>query len=545
MDVGSSFSIYGNLYGWYANQQLVNFIIVTGFWIIPYFFIFYQSVWGSRADGESYSPVSTLVKLEYHVYISLFVIALFLNPTVSISKLNFIYNNGTTTEDVESTSTSFADLARNAPSTVEIPPAWYGMIVFTNAFNGVLKTILPTGTTMRQLMHQLQQVKVDDPALQKQYADFQEHCLNPAQANYALVMSLPQSRLAQAINSDIADYNATNPDPSESWKINPHYAGNEIYQSYFYGGVAPCPQTDENGTGSMCMPLNSQALTPYMMEEGLSCGDWWATDGLTADDYVVGGYTIFSGSSLRRQIASELNSSMGVVDGAVGFIEFDNDKNLYAAMQRTESLKLASATGLNNKSGSFLQGVAEYFSAATATGGNVFSEFTTTIIRFVLPLLQGIIAMVVIIFLPILIVFSSYSVEKALSLAVTFFGLLLLPGVWHLITWLDQVVLQSIWGELSFLESTFNVGKAAWDLVMLSSYFLFTYLWFGLVSSMGGGLSRALASGFSGVGASAATAQAAGAGARAAWGQRGKAVGFAKSQHAGSNGVPHPYNRLK
>lgn len=52
MDVGSSFSIYGHLFGWYANNQIVGFLILSGIWLVPYFFILYLAIFGGRGNGK-------------------------------------------------------------------------------------------------------------------------------------------------------------------------------------------------------------------------------------------------------------------------------------------------------------------------------------------------------------------------------------------------------------------------------------------------------------------------------------------------------------
>ena len=80
----------------------------------------------------------------------------------------------------------------------------------------------------------------------------------------------------------------------------------------------------------------------------------------------------------------------------------------------------------------------------------------------------------------------------------------MLPGIWHVIGWLDQVLLTTLWPPQDLLSNVFSVSRAAFNFIILSSYVVFTYLWIGLVSSMGGGLSRALSQSMSGTGGTAA-----------------------------------------
>ena len=483
MDVGSSFSIYGNLFGWYVNQQIVFFMVATGFWMIPYFFIFYNAIWGSRADGESFSPVSILVKLEYQIYISLFVIALFLNPSVSVSKLNFQYNNGSSVENGGGTGgQSYDSLSTIAPDSVEVPPAWYGLIVFTHAFNGIFKAVLPSSGEARRIMHQMQQVNVKNPAVQKEYESFNSQCLTPARLNYAKTMATPNSILAATISTMITANETANPDGSEAYRVNSVFPGSDIYKNYFYGDIPFCPQTDPNGTLTECVPIGEGAatLTPHLSDPDRSCNQWWD-------------------ASLRENLTDELNKDSGLATDW-----FDNDANLSEAIDRVSATQLNASVGINNKKGSWTQWIAEKVGAASTNFGAFFGEMTNSVLRFALPILQGIIAMFIIMVLPILIVFGCYSAEKALSVAITFFGLLMLPGIWHVIGWLDQVLLTTLWPPQDLLSNVFSVSRAAFNFIILSSYVVFTYLWIGLVSSMGGGLSRALSQSMSGTGGTAA-----------------------------------------
>ena len=226
--------------------------------------------------------------------------------------------------------------------------------------------------------------------------------------------------------------------------------------------------------------FGSATLTPHLSDPNRSCNQWWD-------------------STLREKLTDELNRDSGLATDW-----FDNDANLSEAIDRVSASQLSGSVGINNKQGSIAQWVAEKVGAASTNFGAFFGEMTNSVLRFALPILQGIIAMFIIMVLPILIVFGCYSVDKALSVAITFFGLLMLPGIWHVIGWLDQVLLTTLWPPQDLVSNFFSVSRAAFNFIILSSYVVFTYLWIGLVSSMGGGLSRALSQSMSGTGGTAA-----------------------------------------
>ena len=103
--------------------------------------------------------------------------------------------------------------------------------------------------------------------------------------------------------------------------------------------------------------------------------------------------------------------------------------------------------------------------------------------------------MFIIMVLPVLLLFSCYSVEKTASIVITFFDVLMLPAIWYVIGWIDNVLLVTLWPQTDLVDAFtnfFSISRAAFNFIVLSSYIIFTYLWIGLVQSIGGGLSHAL-----------------------------------------------------
>ena len=505
MDVGSSFSIYGHLFGWYANNQIVGFLILSGIWLVPYFFILYLAIFGGRGNGEGhrYNPVNSLITLEIQIYLSLLMIALFLNPMVPVSKANFAYDNGTSLETGAGGGSGFSALSATLPDTVKIPPAWYGMIVFTHGFNRTLKQILPTAVTVRQLMHQVQQISVKDPVLLDEYQSFKAHCMVPAQARYAYTMSISGSQLATQVAGETqhvqSQIDAAGEDLSEEWKIATGYAGNQFYTNYFYQNTI-CPSTDPNGSGSLCIPRGAPPLTPHLAGErfsDLGCFDWWDNGGLT-------------GFGLKTRLQSDFNGS-GVQAG-LSTLFFDTDKALYGQLTRTNLAASGGDAGIGNREGSVFQWAIEKGSALMGGMGNAVNQFATTIVRFALPILQGVVVMFIVIILPFLILFGRYQPSSIVSTMVTIFGLFLLPGIWHIVTWLDQVVLQAVWSDQNYFVGQVSMGRVAWDLVILSSYAVFTYLWILLVVSMGGRAASSMGSAMSGMSSASNSAMSGGVG---------------------------------
>ena len=223
MDVGSSFRIYGDLFGWQIFGQIYAFILATGIWTIPFFFFFYQAMVGHRGGGEGfqYKPFAALKTLEINIYLSLIVFALFLYPMIPIHKTTFIYNDGKTVQEATNTGTSYDDLIASAPDGgIKIPAGWYGIMVFSSGLNYVIKLMLPTGQDIRALMHQQQQMAIDDPDVKTEFNAFSAHCLRPATIRLNVIS---QNYRDAKIYTAMANIKAGLTTEKDAYQVSPSY----------------------------------------------------------------------------------------------------------------------------------------------------------------------------------------------------------------------------------------------------------------------------------------------------------------------------------
>ncbi len=66
--------------------------------------------------------------------------------------------------------------------------------------------------------------------------------------------------------------------------------------------------------------------------------------------------------------------------------------------------------------------------------------------------------------LPIILILNLYRLDRVVQLVVLFFGISMMPGIWHIAAWIDQVLLANIWGDKSYIEGVTSIGHAAWAL---------------------------------------------------------------------------------
>ena len=477
MNVGSSFRVYGDYFGWYVFDQLFAFLITTGLWTIPFFFYFYQAFFGNRGGGEGYAfkPFASLKTFEMLLYPAIIVFFLFLYPLVPANNATFVYNDGTNVQTTGATGTTYDQLAATMPSeTVKIPAGWYMIMWITSGANQFIKTILPSGEDIRGLMYQQQQMALDDPEVRKEFAAFESHCLLPANIRYNVIKKkFPTSQMNTEF---VAIQAATSAD--DAYKIAPTYPGNTFYIDYLYGNNV-CSASDIGGNNSLCIPKTGGILSPENSGyPQTNCATWWV-------------------NGLKEKVANDFaGNNLSIAGGTwASIFASDNKVNRLIFGKFGQGNTNVTEQGLGDESGGDWGWgwFKEKITAMLVNIGAFFMQFPTTVIKFMLPIILGAAIMLMILIMPVFILFSLYKPEKLISLVVLFFGVSFIPAIWHVAAWIDIVVLKVLWGDTSFVEGVFSLGHGVWNVFSLVIYVYFTKWWLQYLSTVGSAAARGMA----------------------------------------------------
>jgi hypothetical protein len=393
---------------------------------------------------------------------------------IPIHKTTFIYNDGKTVQEATNTGTSYDDLIASAPDGgIKIPAGWYGIMVFSSGLNYVIKLMLPTGQDIRALMHQQQQMAIDDPDVKTEFNAFSAHCLRPATIRLNVIS---QNYRDAKIYSAMASIKAGLTTEKDAYQVSPSYPGNLFFMQYLYGHNL-CTEADPKGLASACIPKTNGVLSPEEAGYGFShCATWWK-DSLKAklqDDLTdKSGYL----TTTTFELFGKMVDAMG-----------NNTEDRFIYGKLSQANINADESGLGSDSGGLLnplQWIKVKVSAVFASIGLFFLQFPTQLIKFMLPIILGTSIMVMTMLLPIMILFTQYKVDKVIQLAVLFFGISFIPGIWHIAAWIDQILLSTIWGDRSFIEGVFSLGHAAWGIVAMMIYVLLTKWWLQFLMSIG------------------------------------------------------------
>ena len=506
METGSVFGIYGQLFGWHVFDQAINFIAISGLWAVPFIVFVYRHSFGNRERGQGHDPVGSLVGMELSIYVAILLIAFFLYPLVSMPKADFKHtvttSAGTTINIAGNTGSTFDAYDSALPGDVKIPVGWYGILKFVGGINAVMQSLLPTGDSIRSVMQQVQHLSIENPELREEFREFEARCATPARAKFNAIMEgeYANSQMAQSIKQDIQDYVAADETHTlQDWQINLRYPGNEIFQNYLYldYGYPPCNNVAESQT-SLCMPPHGIYTEASSYGAESTCNAWW--------------------DSLSTKVHSEFESVLGGETWNPTFEVLQNRLGVDDAYNETINNRLTTAPamedGLNPQSGFFPW--AEKTTAAVLTHiGNFFNGIANEVTKVYLPLAQGLFIMLLIMVMPILILFGGLRLETVITLGFVFFSVLFWSALWHVITWVDQIMLESLWGWRGFLDKATSLEMAVWGVIILVAYAAVPYFWSTMMMTVGQRVAGTVSNGLSQMGSAEAGYQK-GVGTRAA-----------------------------
>ena len=478
MDVGSSFRIYGDMFGWQVFNQILYFVTHTGLWTIPFFFLLFRAFFGAIGGGEGfdYKPKAALKTIEMGVYPLLFLWVVFLMPVMPIHKTTFIYDTGKEVQEATNTGTTYDDLISSAPDgSIKIPFGWWTIMWVASGANYVIKLALPTGDEIRSLMYSRQQMAIDNPDVKDEFMAFETHCRRPANIRLNIInRDFKVSNLYQIhfklIKSSVKD-------STENFKVDPNYPGNLFYLNHLYNNNLCANNDVTTVTSTPCIPRTGGVLSPEDSGYGYNqCATWW-------------------NDSLKGKLEQDLFDWSGYITSLTGTYDFIKDKlsadgtdRIIYGELRKGHMKNLSETGAGSESGGIsnpLEWIKQKIAALFTSIGTFFLSFPTTLIKFMLPIVLGTMIMVFTMLIPIMVILNLYRPDRIIQMAVLFFGLSFLPGIWHIAAWLDQVLLSTIWGDRTFIEGVFSLGHAAWGIMSMIIYLLLAKWWFQYLNSIG------------------------------------------------------------
>ncbi len=445
MSVDSYLELFTTMYGWAFAAIIRDVLVATGLVYLP-FIMLVVSTWmeaHQSASVEGGDAGWMIRKMEIEIGTAIFVLAMCFTTipllTVSQVSLNFTPDK-TTLEPAPATVTggspgsTYGVAFASVPGTVEVPPWWFTIMGLSSGFNQAVKTGIGNNVSgFRQLEDMARLATIEDPVLRGQMQRFHNECWVPARSKY-LANTTPLGAGAAALSS----YGETDPEwmGSHVFQVEPGYYDTLAATSGVAGFPVDAVQ-DADVAGSAQPPDNGRP----------TCNQWWTK--LKND--TVTKLTITGGVTFASKVTALVTAPGGDIDDAM--------VRLAIAKSRPVSIDPASIIGDDRAWYQKLtQAAFDVAGIAGAAGQTVAAQAAKfPLIQFA-SMAQPLILMAIYMFIPLIVVFSRYSLSVMFLGALAIFTVKFWMTMWFIARWLDDALIKAMYPDAATM-----LGQIAQD----------------------------------------------------------------------------------
>ena len=353
--------------------------------------------------------------------------------------------------------------------TAYVPLWWYLVHSLSKGITSAATATLPCKPDLRQLRFDVQHTRIHDPILAQELKDFARSCYAPS-----LV------RLKQRVDS--LNYQESR---DISWVGSSRFLNEPGYYDSDHSRV---PRR------AWRYDIDRDAGLPNHGKGGYpTCKQWWSDDGV----------------GLKPRLVALVKPDVWQTFRSVGTSKQQQEEVVLRSLVSPRNMAVSQGGRTypgygGNVEGTFFNALSRSFATAghAVSSLAVFPAFDS--LRQALPMVQAILQMALIICIPLVTVFSAYSVKTVLTLTFAQFGLIFLTFWWELARWLDGWMLSLLYnsdthdsGNWAGLQNTQD--DLIMQFVMGVMFVVLPTFWMGALSwagvNLGGFIERTTAAG--------------------------------------------------
>lgn len=484
MGVQSYLALYTLLLGWQEYDALWHMMASLGLLALPFAFIAYKAFKDPILSmGAKDAGIIGTRRFIFHILTALLILLFVGVPTVSLHPHLLHYkptwsDAGTKIAYPGDTGTTYDDLLP-IPDDIKVPIYWYVVLAISNGITDQAKdTISKPNVNLRALQSSLNLTTIQDPTLKAEVMRFDKECYLPAYRKYVKMND------SQEEQDSIREAQKKYGQDDVSW------IGSEIFQTvsgfynilYASSPVQGFPYNPSNPDDEI------QGQVGHPVSGTPPCINWWQNEN----------------HGLRNRLYKQLD---GKTQKDLQQLIPEGDENLaHDAIIRSLIEKSGGGGSFFNFGYSteedYRQGSADFLAK---WGSKVFIDKAALeeypkihIIMNALPVIQAVLLFTVIMLLAIALPMFGYSFRFVITASVFLFSITFASFLWHCITWLDQFLLQALYGADAFsgrstspemirnmVTSAINPQKNLVDLTVSAFYVFVPFIWL-FITSWGG-----------------------------------------------------------
>ena len=462
--VDSYLEYFLTLLGWILNNGIFALFVGTGLWLIPVIALVIKT-WrdvAKQGDDEGEKGELLIRWLSIEILMAMLVIVLTLAPMIPVNLNNIEYNVDRSKQcgyriPLAPQQTGYGAMESTfGGQSARMPIWWMFMHKVDKGFNYAVTSFLPCQRDLRQVRFEVQREKIDNPAMLTELQQFVQQCYMPARQKLQssqLTLTPAQIRETSWLGGKLLIKNS---------ELYPRYRAQQpnSYFPYDPNRDAALPNTGKGG-----FPR---------------CDQWWDDDKRGLRPRLL--------AEMRQHFSAQVSDFFNSID--------NQDEVLLRTLLRTENMSISEGKVYPGYSGSVDSSIWNKITSIVSTIGlgvgstAVFPGLDA--MRIALPMVQAMLMLAIIIVIPVVTIFSVYSLKVVITLTFVQFALITTTFWWELARWLDSYLLTILYYSPGNGGGIFNAhffDNAQDDVVInfvMGSFFLvLPALWFGAISWTG------------------------------------------------------------
>ncbi len=469
--------LYTTLMGFGLYDKLWEILTQTGIVYLPFLGMILRNFTKNYAENVTHhAGPASLRSMEVELIVIILIILFAVAPCIPIDARAVSYTpqcgvNKDQTVYPGGTGTTY-DKAFSLPQgDIRVPMWWYAVIAISEGMTSASTTVIACAPNLRKMITQVDMAQVIDPEIKQELQDFESMCYRPSRNQFN---QDKQNNIS--VNLDRIDV-----DKNKYGVADTEWIGSHSFSDVYYKNLKssrPIPGFSYDASQDINADVKDKNPPAFGTP---TCFEWWndQQNGLRKKLYLA----------LPKEFYDEFGS-------------FINNEKVQDSMLKN-----------------ILSNAVDGYDRANKTIGNGYSQVAASVgIWFhqleeypklyaasqAAPIIQALILLMIYVFLPFTLVFSSYRPSTVVTGGILIFSVIFWGFIWHLVTWADTALMQALYSDWFSKQ-----GAAATlaDMIIASLIIFAPLFWFVFMGAMGvaaGDIVSSIALGINKIGASAA-----------------------------------------
>lgn len=479
MSVQGYLSLYTMLLGWQQYDALWSIMIATGLFYLPFVYIVAKNWLQPLLSQEPKSAaVISVRRIIVGLVMGLTILCVAGIPTVSVDPTVLHYqpvceqsakvatpgNTGTTYDNIP------------VPTGVTMPLLWYVVLALSNGITDAAISGLSCPTVnLRDFQNELDLSSVQDPQLKAETQSFYTQCYLPAYSKYMNAAGT-DSELENSIQQAKSKYGQDDVGwMGSSILITVPGLYNSIQASQPVAKFPFDPSRDAIDDQVDQKPLYGEPM----------CDEWWTDPQYGLRQALFNQLTVTAQAQVESLEEQYPQTGVPLQDAVIRAILEKSFQGM-GFIDRNYSSEEDDRSGYDDK--------AAMVAAKVFTVKAALSEYPKLhILINALPIIQAVLLFGIFVLLALALPLSGYSIGFCFTASVMLFSVTFCSYLWHLVTWLDNYLLQALYGGTTstdnwvrnFVSNTLSPGRILTDLIVSVFYIVLPLFWLGMTGWAG------------------------------------------------------------